>query len=204
MLTPPERVGKLLAGGQKPMTAATKLYYTRAMRRATADPQLLADGVAADRADPQRARVPAGLVEIYASEAARDCALGAVGRELKFVACTADDAAFDTAAEFAVGHVVGEEGFEAVLAVVAGRLAPLLLQPGPHRVIVNRAAYAVAGNGRSLGAQPLMPASQPSEAVVLATRCAIWRALGERVPSEQSEETSRANRATSRRNNAQG
>ena len=182
------------------MTPDTELYYAIAVRRPNAEPASAPDAVAAHH-DAQQTRFPAGVVEVYASEAARDAAIGPVGAGVEFVACDAGEAGSEGAPELAVGPIVGEQEFETVLAVVADRLAPSLAHPGPHRVIVNRVAYAVDGDGRPLRPHALIPGS-PSEAITVATSCAIWRALGERLPREQPEETSRANRATSRRKNA--
>lgn len=139
--------------------------------------------------------VAPGLVEAYATLATRDARLGAYASYVEFVPASYDDlvAAGLTARNVAVGHRIGEPGFEEVLRAIAGEIAAGFLHSAEPtaQIVVGRRNYVIDRVGHVLCAIPVY-GDGPSDAEYQATAAWLQREFGPQLNLDQKPPASEA------------
>jgi hypothetical protein len=129
-----------------------------------------------------------GVVEAYASPAARDARLGRYAGNVEFVPATYNELATAglTASNVAVGPRIGEPGFEEVLRAIVDDVAVGFLESGEETVaiVVGRVSYIVDRTGGVIGWTPVY-GEGPSDAVCRATAAWLRQEFGPRLNRDQ-------------------
>jgi hypothetical protein len=132
--------------------------------------------------------VAPGLCEAYATPEARDARLGLCAGSyapyIEFIPDTYDALAAGglTAHDVAVGHRIGEAGFEKVLHAIAGDIAARFLESGEQtwEIVVARTRFFLDLTGCVIGYDPVY-GQCPSHAEYLATSVSLQREFGPRL-----------------------
>jgi hypothetical protein len=136
-----------------------------------------------------------GIIEAYVSPAARDARLGLDTSIVEFIPAGYDELAIGglTAHDVAVGHRIGEPGFEDVLGAIAGEIASGFLQSveQTREIVVGRVSYVIDRTGRVIRWLPLY-GEGPSDVVLRATAAWLQREFGPRLNPDKKSETHQA------------
>ncbi|MDP2411507.1 MAG: hypothetical protein Q8M26_14630 [Pseudolabrys sp.] len=140
--------------------------------------------------------VAPGLVEAYATPAARDARLGPCAAHVEFVSAGYRELATAglAAGDLAVGHRIGDVGFEAVVRAIVEKIACRFLQSTERtaEIVVDRVAYTIDRTGRVMSAIPLY-GEGPSDTVFRATAAWLRREFGPRLaPDAEPDSTQEA------------
>lgn len=130
------------------------------------------------------------LVEAYATAEGRDAALGPCGQGLERVPVNHQQVGTGgtPSHRIAIGHRVGECGFEAVLTTIAGHVAANFESSGQEagEITAGGIVYSFDSAGRPIRSEPLL-SRKPSAAEILTTQSWIWKELGARLAHTSSQ-----------------